>query len=188
MRNGLSKKNHRPALFLKLNQACLPTFLLRQKSLKTEAVGGQAAGGQCTYSGTGTRNNGYRVPQTVRLSYSQKARIGNGRHAGIGNQGHILLILQQIGEGLQAFVLVMGMEREQRFFDFKVMEQEAGRPGILAGNRVNLPEHVLCPGTQVTQISDGCSNNVQSCQNVVFLRDFALQPDGVPAGGCCASK
>ena len=88
------------------------------------------------------------------------AGIGDGGGTGIRDQGAGLSAQKPLQNGLSGGDVIVGMIAHQRLFDFKMVEQLDGYPGILRRNKIYGLQGFHCPGREVSQVPDGGCHQV----------------------------
>ena len=109
-----------------------------QKTAEAKGFGRQARGGECGLDrdGTGQRNDIDSGGDG--LLYDSKSRIGNTRHACVGDNRDRLASPGAVDKLAGAFGLVVFVITHERLLDFEVLEKLARMPGVLTGDHIRL--------------------------------------------------
>ncbi len=89
------------------------------------------------------------------------SRIADARHARVANHGNVVPALQvddQLGGARQLVVLVIA---DGGLVDAVVVQQRGRVPRVLAGDEVNLLEHVQRAQSDVFQIANGRADEIK---------------------------
>ncbi|MDB6153544.1 MAG: hypothetical protein JWL90_1997 [Chthoniobacteraceae bacterium] len=109
-------------------------------------------------------------------------RIGNARHARIGDDGDLFSQLEAGKQFLGPARFVMSMIAQKRLFDLKMTQQIAGVPGIFRRDDVDKFEGLKRPQRDVPEIADRRGNEVKHDDLPAFAK-LADGADGEIFGG-----
>ena len=90
------------------------------------------------------------------------ARVGNQGHASITDEGDVRTLFHGEDEFRGAREFVVLVIADQRLVNVEVIQKFQGVAGVLAGNLVDLFEDAEGTKSDVFEVADGCSNEVQA--------------------------
>ena len=136
-------------------------FIDGQKALKGEPAGGKAADGQGVHR-RAAAGDGQNLHAVFRAQPHQVlAGVGNGGRAGVRHQSAGLACQQALENGLPGGDVVVLVVADQGLFDFKMVQQLDGYPGILRRDEVHGLQRLYRPGREVPQIADGGGDQIK---------------------------
>ena len=135
---GRLVENHGALLLGQTLNLCLTALLLGQKPLEGEAVAGQSAADQSRHESSSTGEALHLHPSPDGLADKKEAWVADAWRAGIADECHVLARQQTVDNASRRSVLVELVVRHELVSDFKMLQQNARRPGILCQHQVHL--------------------------------------------------
>ncbi len=143
-------------------QALLSTVRLgRQKALEGKPVRRHTGSAQRSNQGAGARHRRHLYSGFAGLTHQMKARIGNQRRTGVGDQGDVITGQHPLDQPLPLVSFVVVMTGGHGSGDAKVLHETRTVAGILRSDQTDIPQHLQRAGCQVLQITDGRGNHKQ---------------------------
>ena len=91
-----------------------------------------------------------------------EARVGDHRHARIGDQSDFRALLERDEQLRGARHLVVLVIADERLVDVVMLEEFAGVASVLAGDLIRLAQNAQCPERDVLEIADGRGDQVKA--------------------------
>ena len=166
---GRFVKNH-GALFCPQGRKMLPAafFAHGEEALKAKPAGGLPGNAQCGDGGTGTGNGADGDACGGTFLHQILTGVRDGGASCIGNQGAGLTGQNPLHNAASLEGFVMLVIAYKGLFDFQVVEQLQGYPGVLCGDEIRIFQGL--PGTQgnVSQVSNGGGNQIKYSGHDVY--------------------
>ena len=140
-----------------------PPSLLRpwREAQKEKTVNGQSGHAERRRNGAGSRDRDHGHVRRDGLRDEVKPGVGDGGHAGVGDQGDVLAGQEPADQLRRPFPLVVFVVGDQRRGDAVALQQGPGVPRVLAGDHVHLAEDAQRPQSDVFQVADRRPDDVE---------------------------
>ena len=143
--------------------------LARQEAGEREARGaGVARHAQRGDRAAGARQRHHAVAGGGHHLHQHRARVGDGRRAGVADVGHALARGQARAHLRGAGALVVLVQRQQRLFQAEMAQEGAAGARILAADDVGQRERVQRAQADVGEVADGRGHHVEAAARVVL--------------------